>query len=379
MLEILLWCALAVLGYIYVGYPLLAVLVATVAPRRVARGPSTPTVTLVIAAYNEEKDIGRKLRNVLEMDYPRERYDVIVASDASSDGTDGIVLGFDAPNVQLLRIEGRLGKTACQNAAAARATGEILVFMDATTMTDPRAVAAMVRNFNDPEVGCVAGRLVYRARGDDATGAGGTSYWGYESRLRRAESDLGSLIGVSGQLYAVRRSAYRPIPPDLISDFVIAMVMREQDLRTVLEPDAVCFEETLDRPDRELSMRIRVGLRSLFALASKRSLLDPFRYGRFAWQLWSHKVLRYLSPVFWLVALLANAALALDGQYVPLLAAQAATILLGVPGFLWSGRALNPRLLAHPYYFLLTNLASAVSLVRFLRGERVVTWTPLRE
>ena len=179
---------------------------------------------------------GRKSGTCLPWIIPWELLDIIVASDASSDATDRIVNECDAPNVKLLRVEGRLGKTACQNAAAAIASGDILVFMDATTMTDGYALQAIARNFHDPSVGCVAGRLVYRARGTDATGKGGTSYWGYETLLRMAESTLGSLIGVSGQLYAVRRSAYRPIAPDLISDFVIAMVIREQGLRTVLEP-----------------------------------------------------------------------------------------------------------------------------------------------
>lgn len=378
MSEVLLWSALAVLAYIYVGYPLLAMLLARLRPRPVRRGPVHASVTAIIAAYNEEKHIGQKLQNVLAADYPAELLDVIVASDASSDATDRIVRECDAPNVRLLRVEGRLGKTACQNAAAKVARGDILVFMDATTMTDPGALRAMVGNFHDPGVGCVAGRLVYRARGADPTSRGGTSYWGYETRLRMAESALGSLIGVSGQLYAVRRNAYRPIAPDLISDFVIAMVMRGQGLRTVLEPDAVCYEDTLDRSDQELPMRIRVGLRSLFALASQRRFLDPFRYGAFAWELWSHKLLRYLSPVFWAVALLANVALALQGRYLPLLALQALVLALGALGFLPLWRFGGRRLLAQPYYFLLTNLASAVSLFKFLRGERIVTWTPLR-
>lgn len=378
MFEILLWCALALLAYIYAGYPILAILLARVVPRHVDKGPAFAKVTAIITAYNEEKHIEHKIRNVLALDYPKELLDIIVASDASSDATDRIVLACEAPNVSLLRVEGRLGKTACQNVAASAASGDILVFMDATTMTDASALQAMVGNFHDPSVGCVAGRLVYRARGADATGQGGTSYWGYESVLRMAESALGSLIGVSGQLYAVRRSAYRPIAPELISDFVIAMVIREQGLRTVLEPAAVCFEETLDRADQELSMRIRVSLRSLFALVTQRRFLNPFRYGAFAWQLWSHKLLRYLSPVFWIIALLANAALALQGQYVLLLVVQALILVLGLLGFLPLRRFGNLRLVAQPYYFVLTNIASAVSLFRLLRGERIVTWTPLR-
>lgn len=378
MSETLLWCALILLAYIYVGYPLIAIAIARLRARPVAKAEQFPSVTVIIAAYNEEKHIAQKLRNVLDMDYPRDRIQVIVASDASSDGTDRIVSSHDALNVQLLRVEGRRGKTACQNAAAEIAAGEILLFTDATTLIEPHALRAMAANFSDASVGCVAGRLAYVARGDEATGLGGTSYWGYEIMLRMAESSIGSLIGVSGCLYALRRAAYRPIPPDLISDFVTAMVIREQGLRTVLEPGAVCYEDTLDRPDRELAMRVRVGVRSLVALAAQKRFLDPFRYGVFAWQLWSHKLLRYLSPVFWIIALVANLALALQGDYVWLLAMQLVLLLSGAIGFTPLRDTANSRLLSKPYYFLLTNLASAVSLFRFLKGERMVTWTPLR-
>lgn len=373
--EAVLVGALLVLAYIYAGYPMLAIAIARLRPDPVRKGPATPTATVVITAYNEEKHIARKIRNIQALDYPAGLVDVIVASDASDDGTDAIVRGLRAPAVRLLRIEGRLGKTACQNAAAAAATGDILLFTDATTEVSPQALRAIAANFHDPAVGCVAGRLAYVASGDDATGKGGTTYWNYETRLRMAESRLGSLIGVSGCLYAVRRDAYRPIAPELISDFVVAMLVREQGLRVVLEPDATCTEETLDRAGRELSMRVRVGLRSLAALAAQKRFLDPFRFGAFAWQLWSHKLLRYLSPVFWSAALLANAALALQGRYLWLLVAQLAVLLCGLVGFLPFGRS---RMFARPYYFLLTNVASAVSLLRFLRGERIVTWTPLR-
>ena len=378
MFELLLWGAIVLLAYIYMGYPVLAIAIARLRPRRTAKQPTPLRVTVIITAYNEEAGIEQKIRNVLALDYPRHLLDILVASDASSDATDRIVLGIGAPSVRLLRVEGRVGKTACQNAAAAAAVGEILVFTDATTQLEAQALLALCSNFHDPSVGCAAGRLTYVAVRDDATGKGGTSYWGYEIKLRMAESSLGSLIGVSGCLYAVRASAYRPIAPELISDFVIAMVVREQGLRTVLEPEAVCYEHTLDRPDRELAMRVRVGMRSLLALTSQKRFLNPFRYGVFAWQLWSHKLLRYLSPVFWVTALLANAVLALDGRYVWLLGMQLAVLLAGGLGFTPLRPFGKSRLLAQSYYFVLTNLASALSLFRYLRGERVVTWTPLR-
>lgn len=378
MPEVLLWGSLGMLVYIYAGYPLLAIALARWSGRRIVHGTGSPSITWVITAYNEERHIGAKIRNILELDYPHDRIDVIVASDASSDGTDRIVRECVAGNVRLLRVEGRRGKTACQNAAAAIATGDVLVFTDATTIVAGNALRAIVRNFHDPAIGCVAGRLTYVSLQDASVGHGGVSYWGYEIALRMGESSLGSLIGVSGCLYGVRRSAYRPIPPELISDFVIAMVMREQGLRTVLEPEATCFEETLDRADRELSMRVRVTLRSLAALATQRRFLNPFRFGVFAWQLWSHKVLRYLSPVFLSIALLANIVLAVEGSHQWLLAMQLAGLGVGLLGFAPLPLLGKSRLLAQPHYFLLTNLASAISLFRFARGDKVVTWTPFR-
>lgn len=378
MLEALLWVSIAILVYIYAGYPLMVLALGRLFPRRVKQGPDLPTVTVIISAYNEERHIEAKIRNMLRLDYPPDRIDLIVASDASSDATDRIVEWFSSANVRLLRVDGRLGKTACQNVAAAAANGDVLLFTDANTMFDGQALRAVVRNFHDPQVGCVCGRLAYTTEGKDATGHGITSYWGYEIALRVAETALGSLIGVSGSLYAVRRSAYRPIAPELISDFVIAMDIREQGLRTVIEPEAMCSEDSLDRTDRELSMRIRVAMRALSALAARRRFLNPLRYGTFAWQLWSHKLLRYLSPLFLMTALLANIALALQGRYEWLLVLQGAAFSAGLIGFL-PGRLLgSSRLLAQPYYFLLTNVASAISLFRFLRGERVVTWSPLR-
>ena len=236
----------------------------------------------------------------------------------------------------------------------------------------------LVENFDDAAIGCVAGRLAYITDTESLTGSGGRAYWDYEVRLRAGESLLGSLVGVSGCLYAVRRSAYRQIHPHLISDFVIAMRMREQGLRTILAPDAVCFEATLDRGHQELAMRTRVAARSINALVAEWRFLNPVRYGLFAWQLWSHKVLRYATPLIWLTTLGANVALADQTLYLVLLLAQFALIAAGVVGFLLQQGGHKLGLLAQPYYFLLTNVASLIATLRYLQGERMVTWTPIR-
>jgi cellulose synthase/poly-beta-1,6-N-acetylglucosamine synthase-like glycosyltransferase len=336
-------------------------------------------VTIIVTAYNEANCIRAKLDNLVGLEYPRELIQILVVSDGSSDSTEEIAASYEVRPVRVLRVDGRRGKTACQNAAAVAADGEILVFTDATTRLQVNAIRAMVSNFADPQVGCVGGRLEYVSDVDSMTGSGGEAYWSYETRLRAGESSLGSLIGVSGCLYAVRKSAYRPIDPGLISDFAIAMKMQELDLRTVLAPDACCFEATLEDGARELSMRVRVGVRSLNALVQERRFLNPLKYGRFAWQLWSHKVLRYASPFLWIGALTTNALLVnYHSTYLVLFIGQCAIIAAGVAGFLLQDRNRDLGLLAKPYYFVLTNLASLIAALRYLRGERMVVWTPLR-
>jgi cellulose synthase/poly-beta-1,6-N-acetylglucosamine synthase-like glycosyltransferase len=373
------WVSVTVLAYVYFGYPAMARAFAALWGRRIVSAETLPTITVVVTAYNEEKGIARKLQNLLALDYPRSLVNIVVASDASADGTDRIVKSFSDRGIALLRVEGRVGKTACQNAACAQATGDIVIFTDATTEIDAVALKMLVRSFADSSVACVAARLVYRAVGQDATSVGGTTYWNYESRLRMAESELGSLIGVSGCFYAVRRESYRPIPPGLISDFVVSMYIRDQGLRTVLEPAAICYEETLDRAGQELAMRVRVTLRSLVALWAERRFLNPLRYGVFAWQLCSHKVLRYLSPIFWIVALVSNASL-LQSHVIYQIAfcGQVAVLASGALGFILQSRHQKLGAFSIPYYFLLTNVASLIATWRFIKGEKMVTWQPVR-
>lgn len=374
------WTCCALLLYVYAVYPLLVRVLAArigVAPRC---GPGLPSVTIIVTAYNEEQCIKSKLDNLCGLGYPSELVELLVVSDGSSDSTEQIAAEYKRRRVGVLRVEGRRGKTACQNAAACAARGEILIFTDATTQLHTGALRSLVQYFTDPTVGCVGGRLVYVSDVESATGRGGEAYWSYEMRLRAAESLLGSMIGVSGCLYAVRRAAYRPIAPDLISDFVIAMKMREQGLRTVLAADAICYEVTLDRGGQELAMRVRVAVRSLNALIRERRFLNPVRYGRFAWQLWSHKVLRYASPLIWIGAFATNLAFAAFSlPYLILLLGQCALIGAGAVGFMLQGRRRELGFFGRPYYFLLTNVAALIATLRYLRGERMVTWQPVRQ
>jgi cellulose synthase/poly-beta-1,6-N-acetylglucosamine synthase-like glycosyltransferase len=377
--QAIFWLSVAALFYTYAGYPLLLALVSTLKPRKVRRGEFQPTVSLIITAYNEERDLNDKLENTLALNYPRELIEIIVASDCSSDRTDEIARSFSNRGVELYRQGERLGKTAAQNAAVARARGEIILFSDATSLYEADTVRTIMPSFADASVGCVAGRLEYVDRSDSRVGRGARSYWNYETFLKRHESRVGSLIGASGCLYAVRRSAYVPLYNEACSDFIIATKMVEQGLRAVYEPNAVCTEETNRQSDKELKMRVRIIAQTFTDLWRHRSLLNPFHSGFYGVQLVSHKVMRYFVPFFLIGLFLSSAVLAPAGLLFRLIfAMQIAGY--SCPAFTWSldRLGIQSRLLAIPQYFLLANLASLIGCYKFLRGQRYASWEPIR-
>jgi cellulose synthase/poly-beta-1,6-N-acetylglucosamine synthase-like glycosyltransferase len=378
--EIIFWAGVLALAYTYAGYPVLVWAVSRLRPRALARGACEPTVTVIITAYNEERDLAAKLENTLALDYDPAKLEVLVASDCSSDRTDEIAREFAARGVRLHRQPERLGKTAAQNAAVELARGEIILFSDATTLYRRDVLRAMLPNFADASVGCVAGHLVYVDPAKSGTGAGARSYWGYETFLRRHESRACSLIGAPGCLYAVRRAAYVPLYPEACSDFIIATKMVEQGLRAVYEPAAVCTEETNSRAGKELRMRVRIITQTFTDLWRHRAMLNPLRGGFYAVQLLSHKVMRYLVPLFLLACLASALALAPGSRFYAAAAlAQLLFYAAAVAGLLLERLGLRSRLLALPQYFVLANVAALVALYKFARGERYARWEPIRE
>lgn len=379
MAEVIFWLSVMALFYTYAGYPLLLALVSALKPRKVLRGDCESTVTIIITAYNEERDLAAKIENTLALDYPHELLEIIVASDCSSDRTDKIARDFAVHGVRLHRQPERLGKTAAQNAAVAQAHGEIILFSDATSLYQPDAVRAIMPSFADVKVGCVAGRLEYVDGSDSRVGRGARSYWSYETFLKRHESRVGSLIGASGCLYAVRRSAYIPLYHEACSDFIIATKMVEQGLRAVYEPSAVCFEQTNRQSDKELKMRVRIIAQTFTDLWRHRALLNPIRGGFYSVQLLSHKVMRYLVPFFLMGLFVSSAVLAPGSLFFRLMfAAQIAGYACPALAWMLDRVGIRSRLLAFPQYFILANLASLIGCYKFLRGQRYASWEPIR-
>jgi cellulose synthase/poly-beta-1,6-N-acetylglucosamine synthase-like glycosyltransferase len=377
--EIIFWLSALALLYTYAGYPALIALIGTLLPRRVSRADITPSLTIIITAYNEERALTTKLANTLALDYPRELVEIIVASDCSNDRTDEIVESFHSLGVTLHRQTQRLGKTAAQNAAVEKARGEIIVFSDATSHYEPDALGKIVRNFADKTVGCVGGRLIYVDPGDSHVGRGAKGYWGYETFLKRNESAAGSLIGVSGCLYAVRKSAYKPLHNEACSDFIIATKMVEQGMRAIYEPEAICTEETNQQQDNELRMRVRVIAQTFTDLWRHRMMLNPLRSGLYGIQLLSHKVMRYFVPFFLMALFVTAAVLAADSPgYRVLFLMQALGYACAAMAWLLERVGVRSRVLALPHYFVLANVASVIAMFQFLRGERYARWEPIR-
>ena len=400
--EIIFFTALALIAYSYVGYPILLMSLSFLFPRQTRRANITPRLSLIITAHNEEKDIRAKLENALSLDYPQDRYEIIVASDCSTDHTDELVRSFAAQGVILYREAQHHGKTITQYHAVKRSSGEILVFSDATTRYENQALRAIVRSFADPTVGCVAGQLIYVDESTSTVNKGCSSYWNYEKILKHFESRLGSLIGVSGCLYAVRRSCHARLRDDMIDDFVVASEIRAQGLRTVYEPDAIAFERTNNSYGDEFKMRVRIIKQTLSAMARYRNLLDWRTHQSFAFQMISHKVRRYLVPFFLIAAFIANEVLvdwqnlagllsvagvqrwlttsSLLTKFLDLAAlGQSAFYLLAVGGYVLTKLGFKPLgVVALPLYFVLVNTAVLFAFVKLISGEGYVVWEPIR-
>ncbi len=378
--QIIFWSSLAAIFYVYVGYPILVYLVGVIAPKKIKRGAFEPKVTILITAYNEEKAIRRKLENTFAIDYGREKLEILVASDGSTDKTDEIVKEFASKGVRLFRQEGRAGKTITQNNAVEEVTGEIILFSDATTDYKPDVLQAILPNFADETVGCVAGKLVYVDDSASNVGKGAKSYWNYETFLKQSESNACSLIGASGCLYAVRKSAYRPMYPEACSDFLICTVVYEQGLRSVYEPNAVCTEDTNRQTGKEMRMRVRVISQTFTDLWRNRQMMNPLRSGFYAVELVSHKVLRYGVPLFLFLFFASNAFLFPRSLFFEIaFFAQVCLYLLAFIGWAFEKTGVRIGVLAIPHYFALANLASVLGFYKFLRGERYAAWEPIRE
>jgi len=385
IIELLFVISAALLVYVYLGYPLILLVAVpkrrepNTAIRTVLHDAALPRVSLLISAYNEHQVISKKLRNALDLDYPRDLLEILVISDCSDDGTDEIVGAFAADGVQLVRQPERLGKSMGLNVGVSRATGELLVFSDANAIYEADAIRQLVRHFVDARVGYVVGNARYSdAPGQQASAKSEGLYWRLETWLKEKESDFGSVVGGDGAIYAIRRELFSPLRPTDINDFLNPLQIIVRGYRGVYEPAAICYEEAGDSFEKEFGRKVRIVSRSLNAVWRASAVLLPWVQPRHWFSLVSHKVLRWFAPVLMILALVSSWLLWRSSFYQAALLLQLCFYLLAFVGWRLEGHARLSSLLYIPYYFTLVNLASFYGILKFFGGSLTPTWQTVR-
>jgi cellulose synthase/poly-beta-1,6-N-acetylglucosamine synthase-like glycosyltransferase len=372
------WLAAFLLFYVYAGYPLLLSVIALFVRRHRTEPGYYPSLSVLIAAYNEEEAIERKIKQTLALEYPAEKLEVLVLSDCSTDRTDEIVSAYPDSRVRLVRMTERRGKTHAQNYGVQQATGEVIVFSDATAIYQSKALLYMACNYQDASVGAVSGRYRYFDPGEQSpTGLGSVAFWNYENLIKKLQSHIRTITGCCGCIYSVRKSAYTELPADIISDLVQPLQAVRKGYRVLFEDRALANEETTQSTAEEFSMRVRVVTRAMRGLLSVSDLLRPWRFPWPAFQLWSHKVLRWMVPLFLITLFGANLMLLDLPRY---------RVSLVVQLFFYAAALLNMLVPLHrqwkplgiPLFFCTLNAAALVSMVEICRGRKYVTWQTVR-
>ena len=379
MTLLLFWLCIALVAYGYAGFPLLICLRGLVWRRPYREADIEPAVSIIIAVHNERAVIADKLQNVLALDYPRRKLEILIASDGSDDGTNHTVRQYSRQGVELLELP-RKGKFAALNAAVARSSGDVLVFSDANSMWAPHALKWLVRPLADPHVGGVAGDQRYRH--DPTSGnVGERTYWSLDRWMKRLQSDSGNVISATGAIYCIRRELFQQVPPSVTDDFAVSTGVIARGYRLVFAPQAVAWEPSASRSGLEFGRKVRIATRGLRSVIFRRGLFHPWRHGFYSVQLFSHKVVRRLVAIpLLLLLLLCPWAWSWGWLYQMIVAAQlafyaCAAVGLALDGTRW-GRC---KPLALPAYFSMANVAVLVACWNLLCGRRIDVWRPRRE
>lgn len=375
-MKLVFWFSLFFILHTYIGYPILLIIAARMVGKSIDRKEFAPSVTMIIAAYNEERNIGEKLENSLSLSYPRDKFEIIVVSDGSTDRTDDIVNEFSRRVVKLITMSERGGKARALNTAVPKAIGEIIVFSDARQSYDGNAIRELVSNFSDPTVGAVSGELHLVNKDAASVGEGVGVYWKYEKLLRKKESRIYSTSGATGAIYAIRKELYQPMPDDtILDDVVIPMQIVLNGYRVVFEEKARAYDSVAGTAKEELTRKIRTLCGNYQAFLRMPRLFNPFR-NRVFLQFVSHKVFRLLVPFALLLMLISSVFLSSILLYRTMLILQLCLYISSVIGHYLSKSkpSFIGRLFGIPYTFVVLNYAAVAGLYRFITRKQQVAW-----
>jgi cellulose synthase/poly-beta-1,6-N-acetylglucosamine synthase-like glycosyltransferase len=377
ILLFIFWASAILIIYTYLGYPILIAFLARLYPQRVNDLSSSklPTVCLIIAAHNEEKVIREKIGNSLSIDYPEALFSIVTVSDGSTDRTNEIVNEF-APHLKIkfINYQPRRGKANALNMGVANSESEIIVFSDANIRYEPDSVKYLVRDFFDPSAGCVCGKVLLEKPKESKEPIGEGAYMKYERFIHQNESRFNTMIGTDGAMYAIRRELFKPLPEDaIVDDFIIAMRVLEKGYRIVYEPKAIGYEEAASSVNQEFKRKVRMIAGGFQAVGILGSVLNPFLDPIVFFQFVSHKLLRWLAPIFMLVVFVTNLFLLTNRLYQLILFTQLVFYSIAIIAALQENLR-KSALFYFPYYFCSLNLAATIGLKRFLTGKQTVRW-----
>lgn len=381
-MELLFWICLFIIVYTFIGYGIVLYLIILI-KRMISGKPQMPqlsdypTVTLIVAAYNEEHFIEQKIANTLALNYPKDKIQFVFVTDGSSDQTPDIVAKY--PQIQLMHSPERKGKINAVHKAMQKVNTDITIFTDANTFLNNDAVVNICRHYTDASVGAVSGeKRVHIDEKSDAT-AGEGFYWKYESKLKTWDAELYSVVGAAGELFSIRTNLYVPVPADtVLDDFMISLLIAEKGYRIAYEPQAYATETSSENIKEELKRKIRIAAGGIQSILRLKSLMNPFRFPVLSFQYISHRVLRWtITPFCMMAALFLNAVIALQSHsllYSLLLFMQCSFYMLALLGWLLESRQMRVKLLFIPYYFCMMNYAVLAGIYRYCFKTQSAVW-----
>lgn len=381
IIHIIFWLSAFAITYAYVGYPLTLWLISFFIKVPIKKADITPSVSLVISAYNEENVLASKIENALALDYPRHLFEIAVLSDGSTDNTNNIIHSFALRSQYVIPciVPKNKGKTACLNEFVPRLNGEIIIFSDANSFYEGDLVRRIIGPFVDPDIGLVTGGTQYIASQASKSASATGLYSRLEKLTKSLETKTGSCVGADGAVFAIRKSLFDPLKPDEINDLIIPFHIISKGYRVILEPSISCTEEIPGQREG-FNRQVRITARTLRAIFRYRHLLSPFRYPMFSFCLFSHKIMKFLVPFFLVALLITNVFLALgdDSFYKIVLALQAIFYGCALIGFLKRAAGTKMKWIEACHAFLTVNLAYVAGWLKYLTGETYTSWKPQR-